>query len=151
MHKHICKIHASKHVKSGKQEQTGETGRKKNYYQPWTQPCNPELSGWLAWEEEESDCGWHSLQSRGAKRCSKHFCRFGQYELQLSTKTQTEMKHRCVAMVIWESVFQTEKQSQKAWWPSPPSQSSPPFTLLVQLQSTLPANTGTGTKYFFPE
>lgn len=61
------------------------------------------------------------------------------------------MKHRCVAMVIWKSVFKIEKQRQKAWWPSPPSQSSPPFTLLVQLQSTLSANTGTGTKHFFPE
>lgn len=48
----------------------------------------------------------------------------------MSTEIWTEMKHRCVAMVIWKSVFRTEKQRQTALWFSSPSKSFPPSPFL---------------------
>lgn len=108
----------------GKWKETGEVRKGESRDEPWTQPCSLELTVGL----DPVAAGirlWLALSSAGrAKRFSEHSFKSEHYMLQLNPGTWAGMKHRGAATVVWQTAFQTEKQSHRAW---PPSLNVPEF------------------------
>lgn len=96
-----------------------------------------EQKGEVKRKREESGCDWHTLQSGGAERLSRHCCRSEQCKLQLILETWA----RTHSMEVRRSVFQRNKVISHPLT----SQGIPPFARGVGLQGTSSANLRTST------